>query len=247
MSLFLLTFFCLSSYMSAEFQSEWKECQISKNISSCYDKLQQKYSISKSTACSMNNDIVVKKPLQAKRLNEKVYTYEFYKYNNKLFYQIAVSKNKKITADSIKSYMYMYDCKIKKAFDMSKNFPISALSLWIEDYISNEEKKDLYLFDFLQFKQNNKGIVFIQHNLSRWIPNSNYYLLDTVKYLLTPLNISKFKNYDQRIANVIDLSIAQGWPTIYIENVNKNFIGDIFIDDSVKSKIDFLSKTISIK
>ena len=35
-------------------------------------------------------------------------------------------------------------------------------------------------------------------------------VLDTVKYLLTPLNISKFKNYDQRIANVIDLSIAQG-------------------------------------
>jgi hypothetical protein len=85
--------------------------------------------VSKQNACKVKEDTITNKPIQTSRPKEKTLTTSFYKYNNKLFYQVAVSKDQKFTADKVTSYMYMYDCKNKKSYDMSKNFPNSLLNL----------------------------------------------------------------------------------------------------------------------
>gem|GEM_PF-6991626 len=107
----------------ADFQSEWNDCSRSKNVQTCYEKVQKKYIVTKAKACAYKDDTITNKPLQTSRLQEKTLTTSFYKYNNKLFYQVAVSKDKKFTADKVRSYLYMYNCKTKKSYDMSKGIP----------------------------------------------------------------------------------------------------------------------------
>ena len=59
----------------------------------CYDNLIKKYAVTKETACTYKDDVVIHYPLDINRPNEKTVTRLFYKYNNKLFYQIAVSNH----------------------------------------------------------------------------------------------------------------------------------------------------------
>jgi len=60
---------------------------------SCYENLVKKYAVKKETACTYKDDIVTTYPLETSRPKEKTITKSFYKYDNKLFYQIAVSTN----------------------------------------------------------------------------------------------------------------------------------------------------------
>lgn len=60
---------------------------------SCYENTLKKYTVSKTVACKLSDDVIVNQPLQTRRLKEKTATEWFYKYNNKLFYQVAASHN----------------------------------------------------------------------------------------------------------------------------------------------------------
>lgn len=103
----------------------------------------------------MKNDVIVNRPIEANRPKEKVYTHQFYKFNDQLLYQIAVSSGNSMRAASVKSYMYVYNCKTQKAYNITSKFTSKSLSLGVEDYISQEEKESIYLFDFLKLMQNN--------------------------------------------------------------------------------------------
>ena len=163
----LLSMVVVSIWISfADFQSEWKACGGSSSISSCYEKVNKKYIVSKTSACNLQNDIVTNKPIQTLRAKEKTLTTSFYKYNSKLFYQVAVSKDQKLTADKVTSYMYMYDCKKKKSYDLSTNLPKSFLHIW--DVISADGE----VLRFWQSVQFNKWKIFFESyllNMKRYI------------------------------------------------------------------------------
>lgn len=237
----MLGFFALLSVgvSFADFQSEWNDCSKLLNASTCYEKVQKKYIVTKAKACAYKDDTITNKPLQTSRLQEKTLTTSFYKYNNKLFYQVAVSKDKKFTANKVRSYLYMYNCKTKKSYDMSKGIPKLFLHIW--DIISADDEV-IRLAQPIQF---NKWKIFFQRELW-WLAGQWYFLYDTVKSVFSELKIEKFKNYKTWAEKIIkNLPEGVGLSTPIISSVDKDFVGTVSFAGQT-AKINLLTKVITL-
>ncbi|AKH32478.1 hypothetical protein XF24_00113 [candidate division SR1 bacterium Aalborg_AAW-1] len=213
----------------------------------CYDNLIKKYAVTKETACTYKDDVVIHYPLDINRPNEKTVTRLFYKYNNKLFYQIAVSNHGDMKGGDIRGYFYMYDCNTKKSYDISKDIPNTFLN------IGSSFDADDETLRFAEIMQFSKGKIFFQRDLGG-LSGKGYFLFDTVKFLFDEIKIEMFSNYD-KLFSVVDKVVPNfqnDFNIMIIDNVNKEFVGFVyylFPGSDLKgkiglSKIDLIKHTI---
>lgn len=227
------------------FNSSFDTC----TTTSCYEALVKKYAITKDVACTYKDDSVTNYPLVTTRPNEKSLTRSFYKYNNQLFYQIAVSTNGSMKWPDIKWYFYKYDCSTKKAVDLSDNIHLYFLHIW-SVFDADDEK-----IDFASPMQFNNWKIFYQRELW-WLAGKWYFLFDAIKSLLTRIEIDTFTNYNKRFS-IVD-KVAPNFQSdvnlMIIDDVNEEFIWSLyylFPDSDLKweiwlSKINLLTQTIEL-